>query len=187
MSYFEVFLLGVALSMDAFSVAVGKGLGMKKIRWGDAFLIALFFGGFQALMPAAGYALGTGFSFFVQKYAPWITFALLLFIGGKMILDAIRGEEPKTGAVDLKELFILAVATSLDAMASGIVFAAEGMTVSEMLPRILLIGGTTFALSLLGVLFGNVFGARYNRPATAVGGVVLIGIGLKILLEALFG
>ena len=171
--------------MDAFSVAVGKGLSMNKIRWRDALLLALFFGGFQALMPAAGYALGTGFSFFVQKYAPWIAFFLLLFIGGKMIFDAIRGEEPKTEAVTLRELFVLAVATSLDALASGVVFAAGAMTVSEMVPRTLLIGGTTFFLSLIGVLVGNLFGARFNRPATAVGGAVLIGIGLKILLESL--
>ncbi len=189
MGLWEVILIGVGLSMDAFSVAVCKGLNMRKIRWGQTLVIALFFGAFQALMPAAGYALGIGFSFFVEKYAPWIAFVLLGWIGGKMIWEAVRGKS-ETGSEDggrlnIKELFILAVATSLDALATGIIFAGQNMTPWDMLGKVLLIGAITFVISFGGVAIGNRFGSRYNRKATFVGGVVLVGIGGKILLEAL--
>lgn len=185
MSYFEVFLLGVGLSMDAFSVAVGKGLGMKKIRWRQAFLIALFFGAFQALMPAAGYALGLGFEFFAKQFAPWIAFALLLFVGIKMIAEAVRGgDENGSGEVKIRELLILAVATSLDALAAGFTFSAKEMGVEQMALSVGIIGLTTFVFSVLGVVIGNQFGSRFNRPATVVGGCVLIGIGIKILVES---
>ena len=185
MKIWETALIGVGLSADAFSVAVAKGLGMKKIRWGQALLIALFFGFFQALMPAAGYFLGSRFSFFVEKYAPWISFLLLAFLGGKMIFDAFRSkEEEGSGELDFKELLILSVATSLDALATGIVFAAEKMPVFTMFLSVLLIGAITFSLSLLGVFVGNRAGSRYNKPASVIGGVILVGIGLKLLLQA---
>ena len=185
MSFWETALIGAGLSADAFSVAVAKGLGMKRIRWGTALILALFFGAFQALMPAAGYFLGTRFSFFVEKYAPWISFIMLAFIGGKMIFDAIRSrEEEGSGEVNFKELIILSVATSLDALATGIVFAAEGLLPLEMLFRVLLIGAITFSLSLLGVWVGNCVGSRFNKPAAIAGGAVLIGIGLKLLIQS---
>lgn len=186
MSFLELFLIAVGLSADAFSVSVCKGLNMRKLNLKHAYVIALFFGVFQAVMPLLGYLLGTGFSEYIEKYDHWIAFVLLAFIGGKMALEAIRekdGEaEEKTDTLSIGELTVLAVATSIDALAVGITFAFLKVNI---LPSVLLIGVTTFALSLGGVLLGNRFGTKYKSKAEIAGGVILILIGLKILLEHL--
>jgi putative Mn2+ efflux pump MntP len=159
---------------------------MRKLNLKHAYLIALFFGVFQAVMPLIGYLLGTGFSEYIEKFDHWIAFALLAFIGGKMVIEAIRekdgGPEEKTDALSTGELTVLAVATSIDALAVGITFAFLKVNI---LPSVLLIGVTTFALSLGGVLLGNRFGAKYKTKAEVAGGVILVLIGLKILLEHL--
>lgn len=188
MGIVELALIAVGLSMDAFAVSVCKGLGMKRLDMGQALVIALFFGGFQALMPLAGWALGSGFQSYIEPVDHWIAFALLAFIGGKMLYDAFHeedGDEPIAGEaarLDLKEILMLAIATSIDAMAVGVSFAFLQV---DIVPAISLIGVITFALSLVGVAAGHQFGARFEKPATIVGGLVLILIGLKILLEHL--
>ena len=188
MGFIELFLIGVGLSMDAFAVSICKGLGMKRLNMGQALVIGLFFGGFQALMPFVGWALGSQFQDLISPIDHWIAFILLAFIGGKMLVEAIRGgdeesaDEPADAKLDLKELFVLAVATSIDALAVGITFAFLGVNIVE---AISIIGATTFVLSVAGVAVGHAFGARYERGATIVGGVVLILIGCKILLEHL--
>ena len=188
MGIIELALIAVGLSMDAFAVSVCKGLGMKRLDMGQALVIALFFGGFQALMPLAGWALGSGFQSYIEPVDHWIAFALLAFIGGKMLYDAFHeedGDEPVAGEaarLDLKEILMLAIATSIDALAVGVSFAFLQV---DIVPAVSLIGVITFALSLVGVAVGHLFGARFEKPATIVGGVVLILIGLKILLEHL--
>lgn len=188
MGIIELALIAVGLSMDAFAVSVCKGLGMKRLDMGQALVIALFFGGFQALMPLAGWALGSGFQSYIEPVDHWIAFALLAFIGGKMLYDAFHeedGDEPIAGEaarLDLKEILMLAIATSIDALAVGVSFAFLQV---DIVPAISLIGVITFALSLVGVAAGHQFGARFEKPATVVGGLVLILIGLKILLEHL--
>ena len=182
----SVILLGVGLSMDAFAVSVCKGLGMKRLDMRQAALIALFFGGFQALMPLIGWFVGAQFAHFVSAYAHWIAFALLAFVGGKMLWDAFR-DDPDEGSdaesrLGLGELFMLAIATSIDALAVGVSFAFLDVAIA---PSVALIGITTFALSFAGVFVGHQFGARWEKPATIVGGIILILIGIKILLEGL--
>lgn len=177
--------------MDAFAVSICKGLGMKRVNWRHAAIIALFFGGFQALMPLVGWALGTQFERFITPIDHWIAFALLAFIGGKMLWDVFRDDDEDApdapvahdnAALDMRELVMLAVATSIDALAVGITFSFLGVNIWF---AVVLIGVTTFALSFAGVALGNRFGARFERPATIVGGIVLILIGVKILLEHL--
>ena len=187
MGFFELFIIAVSLSMDAFAVSVCKGLAMKRIRWGEAFVIALFFGLFQALMPLLGYFLGTQFATYVEPVDHWITFGLLALIGGKMVWDGAHEDEDATeekgeGNLHLGELFMLAIATSIDAFAIGCSFAFLNVNIWA---AITLIGITTFVLSLIGVGLGHKFGTRYNKAATIAGGIVLILIGLKTLLEHL--
>ena len=188
MGLMELFLIAVGLSMDAFAVAVCKGLGMRRLDMRQAAVIALFFGGFQALMPLAGWALGAQFEKFITPVDHWIAFALLAIIGSKMLWDAFREGDsegascPIDGKLDVRELAMLAVATSIDALAVGITFAFLRV---DIVVSAGLIGATTFALALAGVAVGQRFGARYEKLATVTGGVVLILIGLKILLEHL--
>lgn len=186
MGFIEIVLVGVGLSMDAFAVSVCKGLCMKRLDVRQALVIALFFGGFQALMPVVGWALGTGFEQFITPVDHWIAFGLLALIGSKMLWDSFHGEEdaacPADGRLDLRELTMLAVATSIDALAVGITFAFLRV---DIVASAAVIGLTTFALALAGVAVGHRFGARYEKPATITGGIVLILIGLKILLEHL--
>ena len=188
MGFVELFLIGVGLSMDAFAVSICKGLGMKRLNMKQALVIGLFFGGFQALMPLIGWALGTQLADFITPIDHWIAFILLVLIGGKMLFDAFReGDEeeaadPKDARLDLKELLILAIATSIDALAVGITFAFSGVNI---VVAIAVIGVTTFVLSVVGVAVGHAFGARYEKGATIAGGIVLILIGCKILLEQL--
>ncbi len=183
----ELVLIGVGLSMDAFAVALCKGLSMRRVNYAHAAVIALFFGVFQAVMPLIGWVLGTQFARYITSVDHWIAFALLGYIGGKMIWDALH-EAPETapcagaGRLDLKELLMLAVATSIDALAVGITFAFLQVSI---LPAVATIGLITFALSFAGVVVGNRFGTRFQKKAEIAGGVVLVLIGLKILLEHL--
>lgn len=192
MSLFELFLVAVGLSMDAFAVAICKGLGMKKLDMRQALVIGLFFGGFQALMPTIGWFLGAQFASLVTPIDHWIAFILLAFIGGKMLFDAIKGDDesetPKDGEgakggapkLDLRELTMLAIATSIDALAVGITFAFLDV---DIVLAASFIGVVTFVLSVIGVAVGNQFGSRWEKPSAIVGGVVLILIGVRILLE----
>ena len=183
MGLLELFLVAVGLSMDAFAVAVCKGLNMRKINYRQSFIIALFFGAFQAIMPLIGWALGKQFEQYITSYDHWIAFVLLAYIGGKMIYEACHEEaDTEENRFDLKELFMLAIATSIDALAVGITFAFLQV---EIFQAITIIGCTTFALSLVGVFVGNRFGSRYKNKAELAGGIILIVIGLKILLEHL--
>lgn len=183
MGLVELFLIGVGLSMDAFAVSICKGLSMEKMRWRQGTVVALFFGGFQALMPLTGWLLGKQFERYIVSIDHWIAFVLLGYIGGKMIWDAFHDEGDSCPAsFDLKELLILAVATSIDALAVGITFAFLQVSI---LPAIALIGTTTFCISLGGVWIGHQFGSRYKNRATLIGGIILCLIGLKILLEHL--
>ena len=187
MGLLELFILAVGLSMDAFAVSVCKGLSVTKMEPKHALLCGAYFGGFQALMPALGYLLGSQFESMITRIDHWIAFILLAFIGGKMLWEAFTEDEDEGNGkdaekIDLVEYLILAIATSIDALAVGISFAALSV---DIVPAVSLIGITTFIFSVAGVAIGHTFGARYEKPATIVGGVVLILIGLKILLEHL--
>lgn len=186
MTLLEIFLIGISLSMDAFAVAICKGLAMPdKVDRKGALLIALYFGVFQAVMPALGWLLGSQLARYVTQMAPWIAFVLLAWIGGSMIRESLskeEKEEAEMGAVRHKELLVLAVATSIDALAVGVTFSMLELAVSVG-AAVALIGCTTFVISLGGVYVGNVFGARYKGKAEFVGGAILILIGVKILLE----
>jgi len=183
----ELVLIAIGLSMDAFAVALCKGLSMRRIHYGQALVIALFFGVFQGIMPLIGWFLGTQFAAYITPVDHWVAFALLAYIGGKMIWDALHESDEGAACevdqrLDIKELFIMAVATSIDALAVGITFAFLQV---DILPAVLLIAGITFGLSFIGVVIGNRFGNRFQRKAEIAGGVVLILIGIKILLEHL--
>lgn len=187
MSWIEILLIGVGLSMDAFAVAVCKGLCMRRINYRHTVVIALFFGGFQALMPLIGWALGSRFAQYIVQFDHWVAFVLLSCIGGKMIWDTLHEEEEETCCptepkLDLKELLLMAVATSIDALAVGISFAFLSVKIGK---AVSIIGCTTFILSAIGVFIGNRFGAKYKNKASLTGGVILILIGCKILLEHL--
>ena len=195
MTLLEILLIGIGLSMDAFAVAICKGLAMPdKVDRKGALLIALYFGVFQAVMPALGWLLGSQFARYVTQMAPWIAFVLLALIGGNMIREALSKDdedEDTSAALDVKTMFLMAVATSIDALAVGITFACvpvEIITASPLVNTIVavcLIGATTFVLSCAGVKAGSVFGSRYKSKAEFVGGTILILIGVKILLEHL--
>ncbi len=196
MGFFELFMIAVGLSMDAFAVAVCKGLGMRRLSLSRAAIIAAFFGFFQAFMPVVGWALGSQFAQLVEPIDHWIAFGLLAFIGGKMIWDAFH-EDDETSDVpgemangrsmpepplDLRELVMLAIATSIDALAVGVTFAFLRVDIA---PAASFIGVVTFVLSFAGVVIGHQFGSRWEKPSTIVGGVVLILIGVKTLVEHL--
>lgn len=181
--------VGVGLSMDAFAVAICKGLAMRRINWLHAVTVAFFFGFFQAAMPFAGWLLGSQFERYITPVDHWIAFGLLAFIGGKMLWDALHEANEETcdcdaleGGLDLRELALMAIATSIDALAVGITFAFLGVNIFAAM---IVIGATTFVLSFVGVVVGNQFGSRFEKPATITGGIVLILIGAKILVEHL--
>ena len=183
MSLMELFLIAVGLSMDAFAVSICKGLSVRKATVKHALCVGLYFGGFQALMPLIGYLLGTQFESFITNVDHWIAFVLLSFIGGNMIREALSHEEEKLDdSFSFKTMITLAVATSIDALAMGVTFAFLRVNI---VPAVLLIGVTTFVLSAAGLKVGNVFGAKYKSRAELFGGVVLVLLGLKILLEHL--
>lgn len=184
----ELFLLGVGLSMDAFAISVCKGLGMRKLNKKQALIIGLYFGGFQALMPFVGWLLGSQFQKYITSIDHWIAFILLGFIGGKMMIEAVRewNEEEVVDVMDApidhKNMLVLAVATSIDALTVGITFAFLGTPIVE---AITIIGITTMVISIAGVVVGNFFGSRYKSKAEFIGGLILVLLGLKILLEHL--
>ena len=184
MGFVEILLIGIGLSMDAFSVSICKGLTTKKFSLKMAMICGLWFGGFQALMPLVGYFLGVQFESLIASFDHWIAFGLLALIGINMIREAVskKEEEKDSGALDARTMFLLAIATSIDALAVGISFAC--LQVNIWWPA-LIIGLTTFGFGVLGVKIGNVFGSRYEKGASIAGGIILILIGLKILLEHL--
>ena len=188
MSFIELFLIGVGLSMDAFAAAICQGLSMTRIKWGHALTVGLYFGGFQALMPFIGWMLGSQFADRIQQYDHWIAFILLVLIGGNMIREALSGDEEDAAQaetdlrLDHKKLFLMAIATSIDALAIGVTFA---FLETAILPAIGIIGCTTFCISVAGVAVGCWFGARYKKRAEITGGVILVLLGCKILLEHL--
>lgn len=187
--FIELLLMGIGLAMDAFAVSICKGLAMRKVNKKQAIIIGLFFGGFQALMPLAGWLLGIQFESYITGIDHWIAFVLLALIGGKMILEAIRpaeGEGIEVGKMDqpldLKEMFILAIATSIDALAVGVTFAFLDYPIVE---SISIIGIVTLLISIGGVYVGNFFGNKYKNKAEFAGGLILVFIGLRILLSHL--
>ncbi len=184
MSLPELFLIAVGLSMDAFAVSVCKGLSIKELNMRHAVTVGLYFGGFQALMPLIGYLLGVRFQGFINAYDHWIAFILLVIIGANMIKEA---RDPNADRCDdslaFRDMILLAVATSIDALAVGVTFAFLKV---RIVPAILFIGTVTFILSTFGVRIGHTFGIRYKSKAEIAGGLILIGIGVKILIEHLF-
>ena len=186
MVLWELFILALGLSMDAFAVSICKGLSLRRIGVKHMCIAGAWFGGFQALMPVIGYLLGRFFTDMIGAYDHWIAFGLLLFIGGKMLWESLAAkdedDEDMDAAMDAKTMLILAIATSIDALAVGVTFAFLDVAI---LPAAVFIGCTTFVCSAVGVKVGSVFGARYKNRAEIIGGVALILIGLKILLEGL--
>ncbi len=183
MNLFSLFLIAVGLSMDAFAVAICKGLAMKKITIKKALIVGLWFGGFQGLMPAIGYLLGTQFEKYITNIDHWIAFVLLFIIGGNMIKEALsKEEEEASDSLAFKEMLLLALATSIDALAVGVTFAFLKV---QIIPAVSFIGVITFTLSAIGVKIGNIFGSRYKSKAELAGGIILILMGCKILLEHL--
>lgn len=184
MSLIELFLLAAGLSMDAFAVAVCKGLSMQKMRVKHALVIGLYFGGFQALMPWIGYMLGIRFQDAIKAYDHWIAFILLGIIGFNMVKESMDHEtESCDASIDVKTMLLLAIATSIDALAVGVTFAFLDV---RILQAVSFIGCTTFILSVIGVKVGTVFGVLYKSKAEQTGGIILILIGLKILIGHLF-
>ena len=183
MSLLTLFVTAVGLSMDAFAVAICKGLAMKKLSWKKALIIGLWFGGFQALMPTIGYLLGTRFESYVTAIDHWIAFVLLALIGANMVKESFsKEEESSNDSVDFKTMFLLAIATSIDALAVGVTYAFLQV---RIVPAVSFIGVITFTLSIVGVKIGNVFGLKYKSKAELTGGIILIVMGIKILLEHL--
>mgnify|MGYP001036050865 CR=1 FL=1 len=184
MGFWELVVLAVGLSMDAFAVSICKGLALQRVSWKECCIAGAWFGGFQALMPLLGYLLGTQFEQFVTSVDHWIAFVLLGIIGGNMIREALSKDEDKLdGSLAFKTMLLLAIATSIDALAVGITFA---LLPDVNVPlAVCLIGITTFLCSAAGLRVGNLFGLRYKAKAELAGGIILILIGLKILLEHL--
>lgn len=184
MGFAELFLLAVGLSMDAFAVSVCKGLAIGRTRPRHALCAGAWFGGFQALMPLIGFLLGSRFEKYIVPIDHWIAFALLCAIGANMIHEALAGKEEDDGdaSMSFKSMLVMAVATSIDALAVGITFAFLQV---RIVPAVALIGAVTFALSALGIKMGSVFGIRYKAKAELAGGGILILLGAKILLEHL--
>lgn len=182
MGLFEICFIGVGLAMDAFAVAICKGLSMRKFDKEKAFIISIYFGVFQALMPLIGYILGIRFQNFVVDIDHWIAFILLAVLGGKMIKESFGGVEKNNDRIDYKTMLVLSIATSIDALAVGITFAFFKINI---IFSIFIIGTVTFCLTFLGVIIGNKFGDKFQNKAELMGGVILILIGTKILLEHL--
>lgn len=180
MSLFELFIIAVGLSMDAFAVSVCKGLSMQKMNTKHAIIVSLYFGGFQALMPFIGYILGSQFQTAIVSIDHWIAFILLGIIGFNMIREALNKESESCNAsIAVKDMTILAVATSIDALAVGITFAFLRV---DIIPAVSFIGIITFLLSMVGVKAGTVFGYKFKSKAEFTGGLILISMGIKILI-----
>ena len=182
MGIFELFILAIGLSMDAFAVSICKGLSLGKIKVKHMLIAGLWFGGFQALMPLIGYFLGSFFADMITKYSHWIAFILLLFIGGNMIKESFDEEENVNADMGVKNMFLLAVATSIDALAVGVSLAFLKV---NRIPAVSFIGCITFVCSAAGVKIGSIFGDKYRSKAGLCGGIILILIGVKILLDGM--
>lgn len=183
MALWELFVLAVGLSMDAFAVSICKGLALRSMSWKKALIVGLYFGGFQAGMPLLGYLLGVRFQDYIVAVDHWIAFVLLGLIGFNMIRESRdTGAETSSDSVAFQEMVVLAVATSIDALAVGVTFAFLKV---DLLPAVSFIGVTTLLFSMAGVKIGNVFGVRYKSRAEFAGGLILMLLGLKILLEHL--
>ena len=186
----ELLLLAVGVSMDAFAVSICKGLAMKKATLKASMTCGLWFGGFQGLMPFIGYLLGASFAEYINVISSWIAFALLCLIGGNMIREALsKDEETASADLDIKTMLVMAIATSIDALAVGIAFACEKiniLAISDIVNTLIgvgIIGIITCIISCFGVKIGNVFGSKFKSKAEFCGGLILIFIGVKILLE----
>lgn len=183
MGIFDLILTGVALSMDAFAVSIGKGLSVSSLRPRHSLIVGAYFGGFQALMPLLGFLLASTFAEYIRRFDHWIAFALLVLIGANMIRESLSGDEEKTDAsFGVKTMLPLALATSIDALATGVTFA---MTQTNIWIAIAIVGTTTFVFSAVGLKIGNVFGNKYRSKAELLGGIILILMGIKILIEHL--
>lgn len=182
MSIIELLILAIGLSMDAFAVSICKGLSLGKIKVKHMCIAGLWFGGFQALMPLIGYYLGSFFADMITKYSHWAAFILLLFIGGNMVKEAFGEEEKVDADMDAKSMFLLAVATSIDALAVGVSLAFLKVSI---IPAVSFIGCVTFVCSAAGVKIGSMFGDKYQSKAELCGGIILILIGVKLLLDGL--
>lgn len=197
MDLFTLLLLAIGLSMDAFAVSVCKGLAMPKIKLKNCAIVGLWFGGFQGLMPFIGYILGVQFASYIDAFSSWIAFILLSFIGGNMIREALKDEgcdNTEDSGLGIKEMFLLAVATSIDALAVGITFACVPVHLTgsltpfmNTLAGCLIIALITCLISVTGVKIGNVFGSRYKKKAEIAGGIILVLLGIKILAEHFLG
>lgn len=185
MGIFDLIIIAIGLSMDAFAVSVCKGLSVQRVQVKHIASVGLYFGGFQALMPLIGYILGKQFESMITSVDHWIAFVLLSIIGGNMIREALNGdEEEMDDSFSFKTMIPLAVATSIDALAIGVTFAFLQVNI---IPAVLIIGAITFGFSAAGIKIGNVFGAKYKSKAELAGGVILILLGIKILVEHLMG
>lgn len=183
MNLYELIIIAIGLSMDAFAVAICKGLSLNKLKLKNILMVAFFFGLFQAAMPLIGYFLGLQFKSYIQSIDHWISFILLCVIGLKMIKEALsEKEEYKCDLFNLTNILILSLATSIDALAVGVTFAFLSV---QILPAVLLIGSITFLLSAIGVKIGHVFGNRFQSKAELAGGLILIFMGTKILIQHL--
>lgn len=182
MSILDLFILAVGLSMDAFAVSVCKGLSLGKIKPKHMCIAGAWFGGFQALMPLIGYFLGSFFAEMIEKYDHWVAFVLLAIIGGNMIKESFCKDEKVDSSMDLKSMLLLAIATSIDALAVGVTFAFLQV---QIVPAVSFIGVITFIFSAVGVKIGSLFGTKYKSKAELFGGIVLVLIGIKILLEGI--
>lgn len=182
MSILELFILAVGLSMDAFAVSVCKGLSLGKIKPKHMCIAGAWFGGFQALMPLIGCFLGSFFAEMIEKYDHWVAFVLLAIIGGNMIKESFGKDEKVDSSMDVKSMLLLAIATSIDALAVGVTFAFLQV---QIVPAVSFIGVITFIFSAVGVKIGSLFGTKYKSKAELFGGIVLVLIGIKILLEGI--
>lgn len=182
MSIWDLFILAVGLSMDAFAVSVCKGLSLGKIKPKHMCIAGAWFGGFQALMPLIGYFLGSFFAEMIEKYDHWVAFVLLAIIGGNMIKESFGKDEKVDSSMDVKSMLLLAIATSIDALAVGVTFAFLQV---QIVPAVSFIGVITFIFSAIGVKIGSLFGTKYKSKAELFGGIVLVLIGIKILLEGI--
>lgn len=193
MGYLEIFLVGIGLAMDAFAVSICKGIQMPKLKKMHVAIIALFFGGFQMLMPLMGWLLGTQFAKYISSFSHWVSFVLLAFLGIKMIIEAFKDDDCDTCGeekLDFKDLFVMAIATSIDALAAGLTFAMYPDV--NIVNSIGIIGIVTFVICAIGVCLGHLFiivgqklGEKFKIAAEVIGGCVLLGIGIKLLIEGL--
>ena len=186
MEYITAALIGLGLAMDAFAVSIVSGAGFRKLKLKHIFRMAFFFGGFQALMPLAGYLAARSITVYIESYDHWVAFGLLGFVGGKMIYESLvmKGADDKFDLSSITALLVLSFATSIDAFAIGITLS---LLMSSLITAVIIIGLITFVLSCIGAYIGRRFGHFFENKVEAVGGLILVGLGVKILIEHLSG